>query len=173
MGTGGTLSGSGGFLREKKPDIKIVGVDPVGSLYYDFVKRGRITKAFSYKVEGIGEDFFPTTMDLKILDDIVRVDDKECFLMTRDLTRLEGLFVGGSGGAAVAGAVKYAQGWSSRGQARRATARRASWCFSPTPGTSTCRRSSTTTGCARTAFSRTRPASAPCGSAPGRRRPAS
>src|ERR1700761_2896906 len=109
MGTGGTLTGTGKFLREKKPGIKIVGVDPVGSLYYDFVKQGRVTKPFSYKVEGIGEDFFPTTMNLKILDDIVRVDDKECFSMTRDLTRLEGLFVGGSGGAAVAGAIKYAQ----------------------------------------------------------------
>jgi cystathionine beta-synthase len=94
-----------------------VGVDPVGSLYYDFVKQGRVTKSFSYKVEGIGEDFFPTTMNLKILDDIVRVDDKECFLMTRDLTRLEGLFVGGSGGAAVAGAVKYAKTMVEKGKA--------------------------------------------------------
>ncbi|MBK6696992.1 MAG: pyridoxal-phosphate dependent enzyme [Myxococcales bacterium] len=109
MGTGGTLSGAGKFLREKMPNLRIVGVDPVGSLYYDFVKTGRVTKPFSYKVEGIGEDFFPTTMDLKILDDIVRVDDRECFLMTRDLTRLEGLFAGGSGGAAVAGAIKYAR----------------------------------------------------------------
>ncbi len=109
MGTGGTISGCGKYFKEKKPDMQIVGVDPVGSLYYDFVKSGRITKPFSYKVEGIGEDFFPTTMNLKILDDIVRVDDKECFLTTRDLTRLEGLFVGGSGGAAVAGAVKYAK----------------------------------------------------------------
>ena len=109
MGTGGTISGSGKFLKEKKPSIKLVGVDPIGSLYYDFVKTGRVTKPFSYKVEGIGEDFFPSTMNLKILDDIVRVDDKECFLMTRDLVRLEGLFVGGSGGAAVAGAVKYAR----------------------------------------------------------------
>jgi cystathionine beta-synthase len=117
MGTGGTLSGTGKFLREKKPGIKIVGVDPVGSLYYDFVKQGRVTKSFSYKVEGIGEDFFPTTMNLKILDDVVRVDDKECFLMTRDLTRLEGLFVGGSGGAAVAGAVKYARAMVERGEA--------------------------------------------------------
>jgi cystathionine beta-synthase len=90
----------------------------VGSLYYDFVKQGRITKAFSYKVEGIGEDFFPSTMNLKILDDIVRVDDKECFLMTRDLTRLEGLFVGGSGGAAVAGAVKYARAMVERGETK-------------------------------------------------------
>ncbi|MDP9037571.1 MAG: pyridoxal-phosphate dependent enzyme [Myxococcota bacterium] len=109
MGTGGTLTGVGKFLREHKPGIKIVGVDPVGSLYYDFVKQGRITKSFSYKVEGIGEDFFPSTMDLSILDDIMRVDDKECFSMTRDLTRLDGLFVGGSGGAAVAGALKYAE----------------------------------------------------------------
>jgi cystathionine beta-synthase len=109
MGTGGTISGTGKYLKQKKPDIKLVGVDPVGSLYYDFVKSGRITKPFTYKVEGIGEDFFPSTMNLKIIDDIVRVDDKECFLMTRDLVRLEGLFVGGSGGAAVAGAIKYAK----------------------------------------------------------------
>ncbi|HEY8040052.1 MAG TPA: pyridoxal-phosphate dependent enzyme [Polyangiaceae bacterium] len=117
MGTGGTLSGTGKYLREKKPGIKIVGVDPVGSLYYDFVKQGRITKPFSYKVEGIGEDFFPTSMNLKILDDVVRVDDRECFTMTRDLTRLEGLFVGGSGGAAVSGAVKYARTMVERGEA--------------------------------------------------------
>ena len=116
LGTGGTISGTGKYLKEKKPDIKLVGVDPVGSLYYDFVKSGRITKPFSYKVEGIGEDFFPSTMNLKILDDIVRVDDKECFLMTRDLTRLEGLFVGGSGGAAVAGAIKWARENGKKGQ---------------------------------------------------------
>lgn len=109
MGTGGTISGIGKFLKSKKPDIKLVGVDPVGSLYYDFIKTGRITKPFSYKVEGIGEDFFPSTMNLKIVDEIIRVDDRECFLMTRDLVRLEGLFVGGSGGAAVAGAIKYAR----------------------------------------------------------------
>jgi cystathionine beta-synthase len=109
MGTGGTISGCGKYFKEQKPSIKIVGVDPVGSLYYDFVKTGRVTKPFSYKVEGIGEDFFPTTMNLKIIDEIIRVDDKECFLMTRDMTRLEGLFVGGSGGAAVSGAVKYAK----------------------------------------------------------------
>src|SRR5882724_11438719 len=73
MGTGGTLSGTGKFLKQKKPDMRMVGVDPVGSLYYDYVKTQRITKPFSYKVEGIGEDFFPSTMNLKIIDEIVRV----------------------------------------------------------------------------------------------------
>jgi cystathionine beta-synthase len=86
-----------------------VGVDPVGSLYYDFVKTGRVTKPFTYKVEGIGEDFFPETIDLSVLDEIIRVDDPECFLMTRELVRKEGLYVGGSSGAAVAGALKYAR----------------------------------------------------------------
>jgi len=109
LGTGGTISGTGRYLKEHNPDIQLVGVDPVGSLYYDFVKSGRITKPFTYKVEGIGEDFFPTTINLDILDEIVRVDDKECFQTTRDLVRHEGLYVGGSSGAAVCGALKYAR----------------------------------------------------------------
>ena len=109
MGTGGTLSGCGRFFKEKNPEIKLVGVDPIGSLYYEYVKTGRLTKAFSYYVEGIGEDFLPSTMNLNLLDDVVQVDDKECFLMTRELVRREGLFCGGSGGAAVVGALKYAR----------------------------------------------------------------
>ena len=109
MGTGGTISGCGRYFREKKKDFRLVGVDPIGSLYYEYVKTGRMTRPFSYYVEGIGEDFLPTTMNLKILDEVVRVDDKECFLMTRDLVRQEGLYVGGSSGAAVAGAIKYAE----------------------------------------------------------------
>jgi len=109
MGTGGTLSGCARFFKERKPSLKILGVDPIGSLYYEYVKTGRLTKPFSYYVEGIGEDFLPSTMNLKLIDDIVRVDDKECFLMTRRLTREEGIFCGGSCGAAVAGAVKYAE----------------------------------------------------------------
>ena len=109
MGTGGTLSGTGRFLREKNPEIQIIGVDPIGSLYYDFFKTGQITQPHSYKVEGIGEDFFPSTMNLKILDDVIRVTDAECFKMARALVRQEGILCGGSGGASVAGAVKYAE----------------------------------------------------------------
>jgi cystathionine beta-synthase len=109
MGTGGTISGCGRYFKERKPGFKIVGVDPIGSLYYEYVKTGRLTKPFSYYVEGIGEDFLPSTMNLELLDEIMRVDDKECFLMTRRLTREEGIFCGGSSGAAVAGAIKYAE----------------------------------------------------------------
>src|SRR5665213_1963479 len=109
MGTGGTISGCGRFFKEKKPGFRLVGVDPIGSLYYEFVKTGRMTKPFSYYVEGIGEDFLPSTMNLKILDQIVRVDDKECFNITRELVRQEGIFCGGSCGAAVAGAIRYAE----------------------------------------------------------------
>ncbi len=109
LGTGGTITGTGRYLKEKKPEVQLVGVDPVGSLYYDYVKTGRLTKPFTYKVEGIGEDFLPETIDLSILDEIIRVDDRQCFLTTRDLVRLEGLYVGGSSGAAVAGALEYAR----------------------------------------------------------------
>ncbi len=109
MGTGGTLSGCGRYFKERNPDIQIVGVDPIGSLYYEYVKTGRLTKAFSYYVEGIGEDFLPSTMNLDILDEVVQVDDKECFSMTRALVRREGIFCGGSCGAAVMGAIKYAR----------------------------------------------------------------
>ncbi len=109
LGTGGTITGTGRYLKERKPEVQLVGIDPVGSLYYDFVKSGRVTKPFIYKVEGIGEDFFPKTIDLGILDEIVRVDDRECFLTARELLRLEGFYVGGSAGAAVAGAIKYAR----------------------------------------------------------------
>ena len=109
MGTGGTLSGCGRYFKERRSDIKVVGVDPVGSLYYDYVKTGTMVKPRPYKVEGIGEDFLPGTMNLGIIDEVIRVNDKECFITTRELVRREGVYCGGSGGAAVAGAIKYAE----------------------------------------------------------------
>ena len=100
---------AGKYLKEKNPAVKIVGVDPYGSLYYDFVKSGTTIKAKTYVVEGIGEDFFPTTMHLKILDDIIQVNDEECFVVARRLAKLEGLFTGGSGGGCLSGALRLAK----------------------------------------------------------------
>lgn len=107
MGTGGTISGTSRYLKEQNPAVITVGVDPVGSLYTEYFRTGQLGTAHSYKVEGVGEDFLPTTMDFSVVDDVVQVGDKEAFLMTRRLVREEGLFVGGSSGMAVAGALRW------------------------------------------------------------------
>ncbi len=109
MGTGGTISGVGKYLKEKNPDVKIIGVDPIGSLYYDSFKTGTVIKGKTYVVEGIGEDFFPTTMNLKILDDVLQVNDEECFVVARRLVKMEGLFTGGSGGGCISAALRLAK----------------------------------------------------------------
>ena len=109
-GTGGTIGGIGQVLKRHRPSVKMVCVDPVGSIYYDYWRTGKVPDLFkTYKVEGFGEDFLPGTMDFSMVDEVVQVSDKECFLTARDLTRKEGLFTGGSGGGAVAGALKWAK----------------------------------------------------------------
>jgi cystathionine beta-synthase len=109
-GTGGTLSGIGRYLKSRKPKIRMVLVDPVGSILYDYFKTGVVPKVFkTYKVEGFGEDFVPGALDIAMVDDAYQVSDRECFLMARELTRKEGLFTGGSGGGAVCAAIKFAR----------------------------------------------------------------
>lgn len=107
LGTGGTVTGTAAFLKEQKPDMTVVGVDPVGSLYYDVFHAGVMTTPFTYVLEGIGEDFMPSTVSFDDVDDIVRVRDAECYKMTRRLAREEGVFAGASSGAAVAGALRW------------------------------------------------------------------
>jgi cystathionine beta-synthase len=102
MGTGGTISGTSKYLKEKNPDLIIVGADPEGSIL-----SGDSPKSFM--VEGIGEDFIPKTFNRQIVDDMVRVTDKESFNTARRLAREEGLLAGGSAGTALAAALKYAQ----------------------------------------------------------------
>ncbi len=109
MGTGGTISGVGKYLKEQNPAVKIVGVDPIGSLYYDEFKTGKPGKALTYVVEGIGEDFFPGTMNMKILDDVYQVNDEECFVWARRLAKQEAIFTGGSGGGCLSAALKLAK----------------------------------------------------------------
>lgn len=108
MGTGGTITGVGRYLKQMNPKIQVVGVDPIGSILYDYFYTGKMTEAHAYKVEGVGEDFIPSVYDFSVIDDVVKVTDKESFLMTRRLVREEGMFVGGSCGFAVAGALRYA-----------------------------------------------------------------
>ncbi|HVA96216.1 MAG TPA: cysteine synthase A [Candidatus Acidoferrales bacterium] len=110
MGTGGTISGTGKYLKDKKKSIKVIGVDPAGSVYIDYFKRKEVTnKAKTYLIEGIGEDFIPGTINFSIIDDVVQVTDKEAYQMGRRLAREEGILVGSSSGAAVAGAIKFAK----------------------------------------------------------------
>jgi cystathionine beta-synthase len=109
IGTGGTLSGAGKFLKEKIPGIKIVAVDPVGSVFYDYFKTGKLPEPHVYKVEGIGEDMLTDAMDFSVVDDMIQVSDQDCFLTTRDLVRKEGMFAGGSSGGAVWAALEVAK----------------------------------------------------------------
>lgn len=105
VGTGGTITGTGKYLKEKNPNIKIWGIDTYGSVFKKYKETGVFDKneIYPYVTEGIGEDFLPANVDFSIIDHFEKVTDKDAALMTREISRKEGIFVGNSAGAAMAG----------------------------------------------------------------------
>jgi len=109
LGTGGTISGTGRFLKEKDPSIRIIGADPYGSIFKTYKETGKIVEATPYLVEGIGQEIVPPNVHIKYVDEVINVTDHESFEMSRMLGRMEGIFCGGSTGTNLAAALKVAQ----------------------------------------------------------------
>ena len=100
MGTGGTISGTARYLKEKNPGVQIIGADPVGSILKHYHETGQMSEARTYKIEGVGEDFIPGATDFKVIDRVVSCTDRDGLNLTRRLAREEAIFVGGSSGMA-------------------------------------------------------------------------
>jgi cystathionine beta-synthase len=109
IGTGGTISGTGRFLKEQNPNIQIIGADPYGSIFKTFKETGKLIEATPYLVEGIGQEVVPANVHIKYVDDVINVTDRESFELSRQMGRLEGLFCGGSTGTNVAAALRVAR----------------------------------------------------------------
>ncbi len=109
IGTGGTVSGCARYFKEQDPNVEVVAADPFGSIYYQFHKDGSVIEPSTYLVEGIGEDMICKSMDMSTIDKIYQVTDQECFDAARAMTRKEGIFAGGSSGAAMKVALEHAK----------------------------------------------------------------
>ena len=108
-GTGGTISGTGRYLKEQNEDVRVIGVDPLGSVFYKYFHEGVFDEdeISPYLTEGVGEDILPDNMNFDVVDDFVQIEDKPAMQMTRRLAQEEGLFIGQSCGMAMAGALKW------------------------------------------------------------------
>lgn len=115
IGTGGTISGTGRYLKEKNPNIKIIAADPYGSIFKTYQESGVMTEGTPYLVEGIGQDMLPENVHFKYIDEIINVTDKDSFHLSRRMTREEGIFCGGSTGTNLYGALKAAEGLDESG----------------------------------------------------------
>ncbi len=109
MGTGGTISGTGRYLKEQNPKLQIVGADPVGSILKEYKETGKIGEAHTYKIEGVGEDFIPGALDMSLVDRVIACTDRDGLNTARRLAREEAIFVGGSSGMAVWVALQVAR----------------------------------------------------------------
>ncbi len=109
IGTGGTVSGIGKYLKEQNPDIKVIAVDPEGSLFTDYIKDGKVIEAKSYYVEGIGSDMITLALEPEYIDDVIQVTDRQSFALARQITKKYGILAGGSSGTVAYGAYKIAK----------------------------------------------------------------
>jgi cystathionine beta-synthase len=109
VGTGGTISGAARYLKEQNPNIKVIGVDTIGSVIKGYFETKKIEGAHSYLIDGIGEDFIPGNIKFEYIDEFIPVTDKLAYQITMRLAREESILVGSSGGAAVAGAIEVAK----------------------------------------------------------------
>jgi len=109
VGTGGTITGIARFLKEKNPNVRVIGADPEGSIFAEMFKTGRKPQVQPYKMEGIGQDEMPANVDFSVIDEIHSVSDRDAFLRARQLARAEGIFAGGSSGAVLHVALKCAE----------------------------------------------------------------
>lgn len=112
IGTGGSISGTGRYLKEKNPQIRIIGADPYGSVFKTYKETGKLMQATPYLVEGIGQEIIPENVHMKYIDEIVNVTDRDSFQMARRLGREEGIFCGGSTGTNLCATLQVARGLS-------------------------------------------------------------